>query len=408
MEFRQSLSMGQELSHKQSQELRMQQTLVEWDDIERELVGDPQDLLNSVIDYAVGHIEHAGIRGMVQEMLTDGQLRAVLLSSAESIASNPSDAIIAQCALDWIYESHRGRFDFETNGQHSESVELVKGSFTRAFFNPESLAGEIQSLTEFAQKKDRNLDLSSLMASRRELVVAQAVIAGLRESVDAYTIAIKQALGAKSSDGSRPLMEFLSDLTALRNARFIISDRMEKRFAQRFIKMSRLSKPEEFETAFLNSIAEYTLVGMGTLDPELFKPYRGEIVERLRFTGSTEQSANRIANRVGNPARIFHWQRWNVIGKQHTPVTDALIRDFITRRVREEKDSIISAFMYTQLFWEIKDEIYEPNGKRIPPKKSLEKCIELIHACLGSTQGRAEVVRFARTKWIGDLNKISK
>jgi len=298
--LRQSVSIEQSIA--QRLEVRQQINLKNFDAIERGVVGDPNDLLEGVIAYTVSQMPNESVRHGVAEVLAEPSLRAALLYNVTEVAFDPRQHTIERFVARWFHDTHGAAIMVEANINHAKvELHIPLEAYTNALFDPTALERELTQLRGFVADTRRKPDEGTLLRIA-ELQGARDIVPTIRSYIDPVATGVQYALMTKVGD-HYPLLNFLRDYAVIKNTRFVLSTRMVDRFSARFMRIGKRSTPQEFENAFLNCIGEYVLVGLGVIEPDLFKLYRADIVERMHSGGAPTGVSERAVADAQNPKK---------------------------------------------------------------------------------------------------------
>lgn len=258
-----------------------------------------------------------------------------------------------------VWEQHRGQFTAEGS---LESFKIIKADFLSAFTKPDYLKGEIQRAQEYVRAA-RDKDTTSTIARIREMEDALKVAVLTEEYVGPMAEATHALLtqGHTEQAPSAPI-SYLRELAFAEHANNIISERTLKRFGER-AKGTSLRNSETFKHPFLNTIAEYLLVSMGVVSPDLFKLQTHEI-EQNEYNELKADLAKAGLDLTAilkyydlKQAGTIFWNRWAVKGVKPSRSVDDQVRAFITEVCRDPKHGILEGLRYDAFFERLKSEM---------------------------------------------------
>jgi len=182
--------------------------------------------------------------------------------------------------------------------------------------------------------------------------------------------------------------------------RFFLSERMSQRFCNSF-RYAHSHSSETLRKAFLNTIGEFVLVGLRILSPSLFSLNKFEpdpkwfnkVTSELKELGLPASQLRHLLPESG----VVFFNRWRVLGKPLSQVTDQKILQFIIQTVRADQEPLMPFYR------QIKREAAE-----ITSEKGFwnDQCVALtqVFADLVSDEGFQEVLQKLITeKWYHKL-----
>lgn len=330
--------------------------------------GNDEELLGEVIGKLLENIQNDRVRASLKELLTDDGLRRQFLENVELLAV-PSEQRIENFVLNYFYESFDGYFSFESQDEKEKSkikntYKIDKGHFDLAYKNPEKLEYEIAKMEEttalYGGKGDPTIDVQGMVREAGQMREAKIVMSAARENIDLLKGAIRVSLLKNGANGEQSILgSFIRDTAILRRLDFVLSERIQKRFVARFSKI-RNGNPADYEDAFLNTIGEYSLASLGIVDPELFRLQKAEIDPFLyrdtkAVLGEMGLDYDKLAQNYNlkGSGTIF-WNRWAIKGQKPSRITDDKIREFLTKTVRKDGESLLKAADFKNFFEETK------------------------------------------------------
>jgi len=433
------LSMNQTIDQRTMQKMSMEQHLGlrihELEGIFFESVGDPKDILRDVVRYAAQAIPGGELRDLVVQICTDDIFLNKLLQFDDKAEMLLNKSIAEKFVISYIWHGYEGKFEIEEDGKvriiEVDIIDLEKAYFDKDYsliiaeqecgcnklyddvnkmrqylnVNRESLSKE-----KVAKLNDEiELNASLLLELKKEFFAhsrALKIAGNLRDSIESVS-QILQYIISLNKDGIRPVKSFLEDYNLIQGYRFFVSDRMERRFAHRFSQITKRSKAVDFESAFLNSIGEYLLVGIGVIDSEIFQLGKLDVDLLVGRAGAIGSEIKKKMGRVNlSSTGVIFFNRWKTLNRKPSILTDKLVRDFLTKRLREDREELLAIFGYEDFFENLKVNLFDYNGKRLSQEEIILLVSQGFNNLLDNTDHKPTLVRLARTSWLPDLDKL--
>jgi len=324
------------------------------------VVGDPQAILDNVIQYALDQLQDDNIKVAITSLLEDNELRYAMLGRTYDLA-NPNEKKIEDLIISYLYDKHRGQFSFEPEDKKDENytpdfLEVSKGYFSSAFTERKKQEEYGQDLKlSIKTLADQGKDTTGAQQDFRDVHNSLLVAAAMQETKSILEKGFTFAMFIRDSAKNPVLRNFMRELFLLEKFDMAVSERMEKRFATSFMGSRNRSK-EAMKNAFINTIGEYVLISMGIVSPEVFT-LQGFDQDRFEYESLKESLAesglnlDQISAQYNlNKEGSVSWNRWKTIGMKPTIITDERVREFITKTVRADSEAIISGLDYDSLY----------------------------------------------------------
>lgn len=417
------MSLEQSQSMRQTQRPELKQELVQKMGYHIENVRDagpdsPDSLLQGVIDGILGAIDDDNLREGLRTLFSDETFREKILNYAALLAA-PTPERVRDVVLNYFYNIHRGEFAFEDaeEEKHEEGraprVVSVQSyaRFREAFISPNVPREKIEESIKLWLPEQKASGGDPIGAKRVMDESAAALIAAdfSRPHVDILIQALDTVLKKRES-GAPGLTDFLRDVAIMGKLDFVVSERIQRRFADRFSKAGWRTSPESMQNAFLNAVGEYALVSMGVVYPNLFQLNRG-----VRDTDAYENAKDSFADagldldevlRQSNlqGQGTFFMHRWKTIERKPSHITDDLIREFITQTVRADSERILEAADYKTLFEKARSICAEGrSGDKDKEDVMNDLCTELADT-IASEPFEEAIIDLIRNKWYAKLD----
>jgi len=243
--------------------------------------------------------------------------------------------------------------------------------FREAFYNPAKMAQAVQEQKLLAQDRMGSgvgavQDISEMqIALRAQKLFGKHWLA--LESLMRFAFTLREP----SREGL--LCGFLREHVVLSKLDYVLSLRIQKRFASRFDDAGKNAQARHFQDAMINSIGEFVLVSLGIITPEIFHLQSFEFDEvaeafaQQSFDDCDEDNDELPENVRGfefsrwmkryylkSEGRIF-WNRWAMAGRKPTRYTDQLVRDFIRQTVAKHADQLLETINFPEVFKRCKE-----------------------------------------------------
>lgn len=413
MEQRPSLQIEQSARHELRQEL-VQKMGYHAESI-RDAGPDASDnLLQSVLDGILDGLDDENLREGLRTLFSDGAFRQKILDSAALLAV-PTPEHVRDVVLNYFYDAHRGEFPIEDAGgegqEEGREPEVVKTPYARfreAFITPSTTREKIaESVRLLPEQKASGGDPTGLERVRDEAVDALRATDLSRSHIETLMLALNAVL--KKREGGKPgLSDFLRDVAVMEKLDFILSERVQRRFADKFSRVGEKTSSESMKNAFLNAIGEYVLVSMGIVHPDVFQLNRG-----MRDISAYEDAKSDFSDagldlddllrqsRLQGPGTFF-LHRWKTLGRAPSPITDELVRAFITQTVRADAERILEAAGYEAFFEKVRSTCREGELKD-KEEVANDLCSELAET-LAEETFETVIINLIRDKWYAKLD----
>lgn len=414
-----TMSPRQTLSLRQSQELSLSTTMTLCQKLSatlRALRSDgnnnPPEVLDDVINAVIALFgDKPEIQAALTALFSSPIVRELMLRERRSFAV-PTQPKIAMFALDCVYElsSTNGVFNY-AHGADGKML-LNPPSTTRAYLKEAYFDTEKFTRGEAAQREMIKTLQGSSVTSARLLEVNQMrdalLIAGyIKPDIEAFINAMLLLLAKRDSSGRSLLKDFMLDASVLESLDLVLSERLQRRFVKRFGRVKH-NGPDVYEEAFTNTVAEFVLMSMGIISPDIFVLQKSEMSEELFAAVSKDMEGTGISMRgllrhYGlSPEGGFFWNRYKVIGHRPSRITDELIKQFILQTVRADQKELLKISAYREEFFPSVAQICEsPADEREEPLR------ELLIELFGSSEFQEGLMPLLK-KWYKHLNVFYK
>ena len=373
------------------------------------------EILQQVLDSNIDNIPNQELNKGMKALFVDPLLRERLIKNKEDMAV-PTERKIKRLVADYLYDTFSGEFglgkeDASGNWVEESVLKINKNAFSQTCFDQQKQKDELTKMIEIARSMQRKgEDTEGTFMAIKELEDAIRVHGMLKDQIELLKNSVSVALNLKNSEGQPEVRDFFRELIIMNKLNRSVSVRMLRRFAAKFSRINKLSKPEQFETAFVNTIGEYALVSMGIIAPEIFSLYKAELDRELREDlrkdfGNQEANIEQILDHFQTEKRgMLFWNRWKTLGVKPNIITDNLIRDFITATVRKDKDEILEIYDYPQIFEKAKQMVCE-GGRNILERQDCKLGLEeLLVDAVRDTDNGGKLLALAKNRWYEKLD----
>lgn len=331
---------------------------------------DQQEMLKFAIEEVVSRIQRSPLADTIFLVLNQKPIKDRFLQATDAFVTRDQAKLhseIQAAALILVYQAIAA----ETQ------MNVTQDQFQKAYFNPESVQNEINTLTEYLRmSQSANRDDSATVENISALQSSLTMVNQHRETINGYSTVVETAFCVLDKPATRGgvsvLQSVLTDMALQRRLDRVVSERVLTRFETKVTQSIRRSTPGEFENAVLNMIGEQALVTMGVLDQKLFQLQSANVDYSILEPDFKELglSMNDELKRYGltSKGRIF-WNSWALRGRKPTVQTDDQIRLFIINHVRKEKDGILAAIDYPNLFAQLQETMNGAGNMRDKEKR---------------------------------------
>jgi hypothetical protein len=324
---------------------------------------DPKGVIQAILKLIAQRISNPQLRQAAEAFIQHPDLGRLVVDSREKLAVAKKDRI-TEFGVDFVFMTCSDNGEFiharDENGKPFLNPPKTTGvNFSKAYFTPETFRKKIEKELASLQA------LGSTVGSVDEytgMVAAQTIVEHIRKNIDLICIIIELLFEQRSETNTRVLEEYLRGLVIQENLDLILSERMLKRFVTRFKRACKKAKAYEYEPALLNTIAEFTLISMGIILPELFE--LGTIDTETEWYQSAKDGLRKIGVPINTLLERFNlkgsgdviwFNRYATAKVKSTPKTEAAVRDFITETVRANSKEVLTAVDFPTLFARIKE-----------------------------------------------------
>ncbi|MFI3158165.1 MAG: hypothetical protein QX199_18625, partial [Methylococcaceae bacterium] len=319
----------------------------------------------------------------------------------------PTEDRAQEFILGVYFSEQKGQFfddDFDKERQVSLTI------LEQTLKNPERTQKDLDDSNRLLRQ---NRDTAGQEIVRRisELKRAQEIVAFLKPSIQAFSTFLRSLLQQPDVKTGKTLGDFLREAAVVQQFFPVVSERIERRLVASMEKIAGHQDAKSFEHATLNSIADYALVGMGVLAPELFE-LRGVGPELIKDT--TQHFAELGISQEGM-LRLFgeqqktglFWHRWKTTSVDRGPLTDLEIRAFVTELLRKDRERLLAAFDYGVFFEGSKQLSAEWKAAR-GEARDVESYAMRVHAgeMLHDEDLNKVIVALASGPWYAELDRL--
>ncbi len=365
--------------------------------------GNPEDILRRILQMITRMIKNDHIRPMIEKLTTEELFVKQLFASRSALAVLSPERV-SRFVVDYLYACSTldGRFVHMTDSAGQPVVDPPSASlevFARAMLSEKQFQVEIDAYARLARGVNTRLRSSHEYTG---LLSAQKVASCLRPLFE-NLCTILRLVFAQKAGGEITLAQFLLDTVILEKLDLIMSERLSKRFLKRFGRVGPRAHAQDFVVAMLNTIAEYTLMSMGVISPEIFTLQRGRVDSEAYDSARTELAGIGIKldkvlahyNLTGSGS--YFWCRYSTTKGTPTDRSEKIVRRFVTETVRESESAILSALSWGELFEQIKS----ANAEDDPD----EAVLKILTNRLGSEEFQAGYMLLLRS-WYPKLETL--
>ena len=359
-------SLGQSLSISQShdlsldQKVELSQKLAATLEAVRDGSGlSPAKVAIRVWERILKGVKNPQLREALRALVSSESLQEKMLRSS-SLLALPTARTLAEFSLRYIHEmsSSGGSYTYARGPKGEVLANQPKTTLafiTEVFVNEAKFQEKIQERQNMLKRAGNPTE--GAFMELHEMQDALTVVGYVRSAVDSLVQSLKLLLSIRDEGGGSLLQNFMTDVTVLGHLDCIASERLQKRFVKRFAGAREYSRPENFEEAMLNTVGEYALISMGIIAPEIFRLSRAgvslEVFEEV--AGDLAKDGIKLSEVLSNyrlrSEGTFFFNRYATRNGRPSRVTDDLIRQFITRTVREDRRAVLHAVSFEESFF---------------------------------------------------------
>lgn len=338
----------------------------------------PSKQYDSMLQRVLPLVRDDELRTMLEQYAMNQHFKASALERPNAFAL-PTEGALNEFALRGFYSFSGGEFELEVPVDGSDTFEQRTAKVTPAQLRNalENPAKALKELEDFKGLVDDSADKQMARRHMHDLRDAINVATALKPHIDGVRNAFDLLARLKDDEGT-PFKDFFRDLVVLPRISFIVSERIMMRFSDRFMQIGKNSKQAEYEIPFGNTVADYALVSMGVVSPQLFA-LKSQSFDEIAYNDMKlllkEDGHDLDALMRHYRLKIegtFYWNRWAVQGRRQTRITDEWVREFSTKTVRDELPDVLEAADFTDMFQKAR-EIVEECGTSVEGRKQADE-----------------------------------
>jgi len=395
-EFRMEQSQKQKLEHRIELRLEiLQNILLQIRHILKSTEADPAKYWVGLITFLSKKLQANNLQQGFMELLTNPHLVAQLtVQSSDSLEMllSPTKKTLMDIAIVAIHRMTGGEFQ-------SPSGEVIKTNISKlnqAFTQPATLQEEIIKLENLrSAESTAGLELE-IQESQTALLIAEALSPMVENMVALLTL----SYSLRDENNQSYVKNFFRDLLITEKLQFLVADRIMARFAGRFIRASR-TQLKTHTLGIVNTVFEYMMVCIGIVDPKLFslQSAKNDPVD-AEILGITEEELTKIYHKYNlHRDEVFFWNRWAVVGKKPTAITDNKIRELMQVFQKEDGDHVLQAVKLDNLFENIQSLLEDKSDGELTPEETQDQLRHLIGNVLTSSEVSDLIIQLLREKW---------
>jgi hypothetical protein len=406
-----ALSIIQRQSLRQEIAIEMQKVLF---DIQEQTGFSPPDKFDIVLQKIVNNVDPE-VGKVIVALFNNHHLRKLLFERSRRYAVG----ITADDFLDLFTTATLKSWNNEValedpTTKKVSSVHIQARDLLQALLHPEQQQFEIKALEEeIVRSKESDRDVTGTIADKNRQINALVVANIVREGFTFSEKTMRLSFGVRDKrkpNGLPILPAYFRDLVVFNQLSFVLSERIQNRFANRFVNVGKKAHPKEFETAMMNSIAEFVMASMGVVHPELFALKDGEIDDST-YDGAKEVLA---ASDIDLDALMkkhslaksgaFYWNRWHVVGEPKlSNVTDETVREFLYA-IRADQDEVLKALNFEDMIASVKKIKTDKTARKEDRLELKDELRELLHDSFSNEKFKDLIINLIKTKWYQHLS----
>lgn len=287
----------------------------------------------------------------------------------------------------------------------SELKDLSEGDIREVLLTPERVskrAADMQSIiTGIGVNQSTGNAVTELARAKRLLSFYESYKEHFSQVVDFIEL-----VAGFPSPTANPLRRAMVDLYMLDRAGYLASDRLLKRFAAVFSRRKSDLTFEKLNVGAANIIGEYMLVGMGVIDPEIFKLMKGENKlapeDEIVMEPGERKKVGELISKYGLHEGKFVYNRYATLMVRPGMRTDKIIRDFLTNDVRGVRAELCTAVKLQNLI-----DGYLENLENMPQKEAGERLMTSIGESLASRDFLIAMAEIVKSKLLPKLVQVA-
>ncbi len=306
------------------------------------------------------------------------------------------------------YDTHGG---FAFPEDPTRVYKTIAPHLVTAVNDHEKLRKEIDEFTTLLRSSGAGAGAGQEISERQDALIVSEKI---RPDLENFMETLATALSVPNANGEPMLRNFYRDLAILRRLLFVESSRLQKKFVTDFKTVKARTAPKEKELALLNLIGEYTLVSIGAIVPDVFIRQKASVdevavshVREASWDAGGDLSETLQKYKLQDTGTFF-WHRYGSKEVKPSRQTDNGLRAFITETVRSQRERLLAAIDYPQLFADVQaanaaaKDHDEDEDEGMPDDG-------LRHVFVQATRRegfRQEILTLARSDWYGRLRQF--
>lgn len=409
-----SLSMGQTMDLRLEQRQEQRMAMLEEMALALEQLMEDGEARGERYDRMLGALERAlppSEAAIVIPSLRTSVLKNKLLKRTVAMSTSPATSRLRTFAAESIYEEAElmGGFSIvDPATDKTQDMETTKGKLLDAVSRPAEVQQEIDArIDEIRAAHERSEDSRGAQQDMREMQAALTIAGAIEPNVRAITNLLVRSYRAGDQENGEIFREFFRDSVIFDKLLFLVSDRIQRRFAASFGTVSRSSTPKQYEEAMLNTIGEYVLVSMGIIAPDVFVLQHGEVDDvAADYAREGLQECGLNLEKLTQEYRLkqktlFCWNRYALREVPANKRNDASIRDFIVETLRTERGDLLSSIAFDEIFATIKE--IATDRKTRTPEERKEDLRQVAVDILRSDRMKQALLPLIKKNWYGAL-----
>ncbi|MFZ2882166.1 MAG: hypothetical protein WA019_03770 [Candidatus Moraniibacteriota bacterium] len=412
--------MEQQLRMNQSLEIKIKMELAQalalnLEDAQAGIFGSPEEILQGVLSANLELVSNESLREGLKAFILDPMFCQQMVKN-KMIMAAPTENSVKMMIVDYLHDVFRGEFNVGEENEKGKMVIKDVLKFDKRFFidanlDPQKQQEEIIKLEEIARSLgSKGQDPDGVIRQIKQIRSALKASTASKDQRELLEKGVMFLLSLRNGEGELELRDFFRELMIFGKLNVVISERMQKRFAASFSNINKDSNPEQFETAFINTIGEYSLISMGIITPEIFGLQKAELKDKLYenlkdgfFDKKKDLDEILKKFQLKTEGTIF-WNRWKTIGIKPRAITDELVRSFITKTVRNDKDKLLEIYDYQDFFEEAKRIVLESKRSKNAKMSYKFELRKLLVEKLSDANSFNQLVVLAKKQWYQKLD----
>lgn len=408
MEQQIRLSAEQRMTLRHELALKMRETL---ELVQSDAGLDPPSRLDDVLQAVIACIRDEKIRTAILAIFTNQHLRNRMFRQATTHAIGRNMADVQAISCNALLDGFNGEAPVVEEDGTSSEIKIINRRVIDALNDPAKVQQDIEESRKLMDTAKEAVGEGAFI-ELDELMNGANIAELIRDPVALQNQLLTLAFCAKEPGAAETVLRnYFREVVIFEQLAFVVSERIQNRFATRFADISKRDTEETLQCAMMNTVGEFTLASMGVIQPELFVAQSGEMADTtyedakscLQENGISLDELMRRFNLTKEGK--FFWSRWAVKGEKKAAVTDDKVRAFLNV-IRAESDEVLAALDFNTLIAEVRAAKQASEQiKSIESRKVLlETLREILYTHMSSDAFKKVIVAKIKGTWYKQLS----